>query len=105
MADNRSPEQKASDEAVLEAIQNRMRLQSRTPGHPDDWEISEAAGEIVTEYVVVACVNSMDLAERNSARYAFITIESGEGPASVPVHNVRGLLHQGLAWLDQPDPE
>ena len=107
MTDERSSEQWAADGALLDAIQNRMRLQSNTPGPPTDEELADSAQEIVTEYVVVAHITSIDLMERNSFRYAYMTIDSGNGPHASPHHHLEGLLRRGLVWLnrdDEPEP-
>ena len=103
--DERDPEQKASDDALLEAIQHRMRLQSRTPGPASEEEIAESAGEVVTEYIVVAHVTSIDLVESNSSRYAYMTLDSGVGPHSAPPHHLEGLLRRALDWLNRTEPE
>jgi hypothetical protein len=94
VSDTRSPEVRAADDALLEAIQNRARLQ----GDADDR--AEAAGEVVTDFIVVANLNSFDLSDRSASRYCYLTIDSGEGPLSKPEHCVRGLLDRAKHWLD-----
>lgn len=103
MAETRSPEQKSADDALLEAIEARMRLQGHDPGGPTAEELAQSAGEIVTEYFVVAHVTSMDLAERDSSRYAYMTLNSGCGPDAAPHHHLEGLLRRSLRWLNEDD--
>jgi len=55
------------------------------------------------EYIVVAACSSIDLQERNSTQYAYCFKDSGQGPFASPHHNLRGLLAQGIDYIERDD--
>lgn len=96
MSDTRTVEQRAADEALLEAIQGVVRLQDRDAGPIE-------GDEVVMEYVVVARCDSFGNQERGTSTYSLITKDSGHGPLSSPSHSIVGLLHFGLDYLRRDD--
>ena len=92
MTDDRSPELRAADDALLAAITERFRI----VGAVD-------TDSVVESFVVAAYVNGMDLMDRNSARYAYAVRDSGEGPYSAPTHELRGLLMMAEEWIADGD--
>lgn len=96
MSDTRSAEHRAADDALLEAIQNVVRLQDKA-------DIESENDEVVMEYVVVARCDSFGNQERGTSTYALATKDSGHGPLSSPSHSVVGLLHFGLDYLRGTD--
>lgn len=92
VADERTPEQKAADEHLIEAIAERFRV----------YELM-ASDEVVEQYIVSAYVTGLDLIDRNSAKYCYAVRDSGEGPYSVPVHSLQGLIVRAHDWLANDD--
>jgi hypothetical protein len=94
MTDDRTAEQKAAAENLLDAIQQVQRLRDR-----DDDDMADPTQTVVTDFVVIAACNSIELMERNSTQYAYFTKNDGYGHDSTPAHGVLGLLYMGLDWF------
>lgn len=94
VGDTRDPEVRAADEALLDAITNRLRV---TGVLRED--------EVVDEFIVAASIDGMGLRERAATRYGYLTRDSGYGPHGAPLHHLEGLLRRAIRWLDEDDHE
>lgn len=89
MTDDRTPEQKAASENLLDAIQQVIRLRA-----------GDDSSAVVEDFVVTCSVNSIELMERGSTEYAYITRNDGQGHYAQPAHACIGLLRMGLNWFE-----
>lgn len=87
-----SPERKAADDALLDAISARLRLSGQLG--PD---------EVVQSFVIAAHLDGFGLRERNASSYGYLTRDSGIGPQAAPVHELQGLAIRLTTWLAQED--
>lgn len=81
--DERTPEERAADEALLDAISNRFRVFKIM--NPD---------EVVDQYVVTAYINGLELQDENCSKYGYAYRDSGNGPHSSSRHVILGLIEQ-----------
>jgi hypothetical protein len=91
MSGERTPEHRAADDALLDAIQTLVRM------------ANEDEQYVVSEFVVVALADSFEDRERGVSTYSVITKDSGCGPFASPHHSISGLLHFGLDHLRSDD--
>lgn len=92
--DDRSPELRAADDALLTAMQDRLRITQQM-----------GEDEVVISFVTVAHIAGLGLLERNSASYAYLTRDSGSGPDAAPTHVLQGLAVRLTNWLAQEDDD
>jgi uncharacterized protein (DUF924 family) len=93
MSDERTPEHRAADDALMDALQAVVRLQC------------EEESLVVTEYVVIAHADSFENQERGVSTYSLITKDSGQGPHASPHHAIVGLLAYGQDFMHRSADE
>lgn len=93
MPDLRTPEQRAAADNLIDAIQQVIRLREV------DEDMVDPGTIVVTDFLVVAACDSIELMERSAVQYAYLTKNDGEGHDATPAHSLVGLAHMALDWF------